>query len=175
MFNTHFVSGVSYTKAFVSLNVSEFLLLVASDLLAPPLAASFVAPVADSTVELRLNSMEKQILDLTALVKSVIKPISSLVMLVTTLLNNNVVKALKVEKDLLTICNASKGFVDFLVGVSKDFASLKAEVEFSNLDNNDIDAAKASLLSEDTIDHAVALWQMCGPKVKGGWSYVERV
>ncbi|KAG9295559.1 hypothetical protein G9A89_003862 [Geosiphon pyriformis] len=192
MFNTCFVSGVSYAKASVPLNVSGFSFLVASDLLASPLAASFVAPVTDSTVELRLNSMEKQILDLTALVKSVIEPIGSLVMLVTTLLNDNAVKALKIEKDLLTMCNVSKGFADLLVGVSKDFASLKAEVEFGNLNDNDVGAVKTSLLSNNTIDNAVVLWQICGPKIKGssektrlffigaltnsgGWSHVERV
>ncbi|KAG9300049.1 hypothetical protein G9A89_018326 [Geosiphon pyriformis] len=167
IFNTHFVSGVFYAKASAPLNISGFFSLVASDLLALPLAAFFVAPVADSTVELRLNSMEKQILDLTALVKSVIEPIGSLVTLVTTLLNDNAVKALKVKKDLLTMCNASKSFADLLVGMSKNFASLKTEVKFGNLDDDDIGAAKTFLLSKNTIDYAVVLWQMCGSEVKG--------
>ncbi|KAG9287537.1 hypothetical protein G9A89_019598 [Geosiphon pyriformis] len=181
VFNPHVVSNVSYVKVFAPLNVSGFSSLVASDLLASPLAISFAIPVADFATKLKLNSMKKQILDLTALVKFIIEPIGSLVTLVTTLLNNNAVKALKIEKDLLTMCNASKGFVDLLVGVSKDFASFKTEIKFGNFDDDDIGAAKTSLLNDDTVDHAVALWQMCSPKVKvgvltdlGGWSHVER-
>ncbi|KAG9291309.1 hypothetical protein G9A89_021811 [Geosiphon pyriformis] len=183
VFNFYFVSNVSYAKASATLSGSGFFLLVVSDLLASPLAAFTAASVVNSAIELRLNSMEKQILDLTALVKSVIEPIGSLVTLVTILLNNNAAKTLKVEKDLLTICNASKGFVDLLVGVSKDFANLKAKVGFGNLNENNIGVAKAFLLSEDTVDYAVALWQMCSSKVKdsigaltdlGSWSHVER-
>ncbi|KAG9287339.1 hypothetical protein G9A89_023710 [Geosiphon pyriformis] len=166
VFNSCIMSNVSYAKVFVSLNVSGFSPLVASNLLAFLLVAFFAIPIANSATKLKLNSMEKQILDLTALVKSIIKPIGSLVILVTTLLNDNTVKALKVEKDLLTMCNASRGFADLLVGVFKDFASLKAEIEFGNLDNNNIGAAKAFPLSDNTVDHVVALWQMCGPKVK---------
>ncbi|KAG9303435.1 hypothetical protein G9A89_013761 [Geosiphon pyriformis] len=166
VFNSHFVSNVSYAKASATLSSFGFPPLVASDLLASSFAASSAASIADSAIKLRLNSMEKQILDLTALVKSVIEPIGSLVTLVIILLNDNAVKTLKVEKDLLTMYNASKGFAELLIGVSKDFASLKTKVEFSNLDKNDISAAKASPLSEDTVDHTVALWQMCSPEVK---------
>ncbi|KAG9296731.1 hypothetical protein G9A89_001363 [Geosiphon pyriformis] len=157
VFNPFVIGNVFYVKASAPLNVSGFLLLVTSDLLASPLAASFAALVADSVVELRLNSMEKQILDLTALVKSVIKPVGSLVTLVTTFLNDNAVKALKVEKNLLTMCNAFKSFADLLVGMSKNFANLKTEVEFGNLDDDNIGAAKTSLLSNNTIDYTVAL------------------
>ncbi|KAG9296014.1 hypothetical protein G9A89_011866 [Geosiphon pyriformis] len=158
VFNSHFVSNVSYAKAFATLSGSGFPPLMTSDLLASSLAASPAASIVDSTIKLRLNSMEKQILDLTALVKSVIEPIGFLVTLVTTLLNDNAAKTLKIEKNLLTMCNASKDFAELLIGVFKNFVSLKAEVEFSNLDENDIGAVKASLLSEDTVDHAVALW-----------------
>ncbi|KAG9296648.1 hypothetical protein G9A89_002919 [Geosiphon pyriformis] len=166
VFNPHVVSNVFYAKISAPLNVSGFPSLVVLDLLAPSLATSFAALIADSAVELRLNSMKKQILDLTVLVKSVIEPIGSLVTLVTTLLNDNAVKTLKIKKNFLTMCNAFKGFANLLVGMSKDFASLKAKVECDNLDVDDIDAAKTSLLSEDTINHVVALWQMCDPEVK---------
>ncbi|KAG9284445.1 hypothetical protein G9A89_023702 [Geosiphon pyriformis] len=155
VFNLHVVSNVFYAKVSVSLNVSGFFPLVAFDLLASSLAAFFAASIADSAVELRLNSMKKQILDLTALVKFVIEPIGSLV---TTLLNDNTVKTLKVEKDFLTMYNVFKGFADLLVSVFKNFASLKAEVKFGDLDDDNIGAAKTSLLSDDTINHAVALW-----------------
>ncbi|KAG9305288.1 hypothetical protein G9A89_007783 [Geosiphon pyriformis] len=157
VFNAHFVGNVSYVKASAPLAVSGFPPLVASVLLALSLAVSFAVSVVNSTVKLRLDSMENQILDLSILVKFVIEPIGSLVVLVTTLLNNNAAKTLKIEKDLLTMCNASKSFTELLVGVSKNFASLKAKVEFGNLNEDNIGAAKASLLNKDTVDYAVAL------------------
>ncbi|KAG9291639.1 hypothetical protein G9A89_022058 [Geosiphon pyriformis] len=166
VFNLYFVNNVFYAKVSALLNGSGFSPLVAFDLLAPPFVAFFAASIADFVIELRLNFMKKQILDLTALIKSVIEPIGFLVTLITALINNNTVKALKIEKNFLTICNASKGFANLLVGVFKDFASFKAEVEFGNLDDDNFGAAKAFPLSEDTVDCAVALWQMCGPKVK---------
>ncbi|KAG9294671.1 hypothetical protein G9A89_008150 [Geosiphon pyriformis] len=189
--NSYFVNNVSYAKASVPPTVFGFFSLVASVPLALLLAASFAVPVVDSVVKLRLDSMEKQISDLSALVKSVIKPISSLVILVTALLNDNAAKAPKVEKDLLIMCNASNGFANLLVSLSKHFASLKTEMEFGNLDNSNISVVKTSLLSKDTVDHVVALWQMCSLEVKGssektrlfsigvltdlsGWPYVEK-
>ncbi|KAG9307297.1 hypothetical protein G9A89_017125 [Geosiphon pyriformis] len=157
VFNAHFVGSVFYAKASAPPAASEFSPLVAFVLLASPFAASFAVFVVDSAVKLRLDSMKKQISDLSTLVKSVIEPIGSLIVLVTTLLNDNVAKTLKVEKDLLTMCNASKDFTELLIGVSKNFASLKTEVKFDNLDEDNIGAAKTSLLSENTIDCAVAL------------------
>ncbi|KAG9292750.1 hypothetical protein G9A89_002674 [Geosiphon pyriformis] len=83
VFKPCFVGFLSYTKAS-ALVMSKFSSLVAS--------VSSVA-IINSVVEFRLDSLEKQISDLAALVKSIVEPVGSLVALVSYLLNDNAVKA----------------------------------------------------------------------------------
>ncbi|KAG9296169.1 hypothetical protein G9A89_014761 [Geosiphon pyriformis] len=84
MFKLCFVGSLFYAKVFVSSVMSEFLPLVAS---APPVT------IVDPAVGFRLNSLEKQISDLAALVKSIVEPVGSLVALVFCFLDDNTVKA----------------------------------------------------------------------------------
>ncbi|KAG9287413.1 hypothetical protein G9A89_023785 [Geosiphon pyriformis] len=157
VFKSHFVGSALYVKTAAPSGLSEFPLLVAL------LAAS----VVDSAVGSRLDSLEKQILDLAALVKSIVELVGSLVVLVSRLLDNNAAKAVQVEKNLISMKSAANNFSNLLVGVSKDIACLRSEVDFNNMDYDDMLAAKPSFLSEDTIERVIALWRMSGTKTRG--------
>ncbi|KAG9301548.1 hypothetical protein G9A89_008400 [Geosiphon pyriformis] len=135
VFKPYFVGSLSYAKASAPPVISEFPLLVA-----------FIFPVVvvNSALGSRLDSLKKHVLDLAALVKSIVEPIRSLVALV--------------EKDILSIKYASNNFANLLVGMSKDIACLRSEVDFGGMDYDNIQTAKSSLLSEDTVEHVVALW-----------------
>ncbi|KAG9288179.1 hypothetical protein G9A89_020485 [Geosiphon pyriformis] len=130
MFKSYFVGSLSYAKASALSVMSEFSFLMAS---APSVAV----------VESKLNSLEKQISDLAALVKSIL------------------------EKDLLFMKYASNNFANFLVGVSKDIACLRSKVDFGDMDYDDMQTAKSSLLSKNTVERAIALWWMSDAEVRG--------
>ncbi|KAG9292838.1 hypothetical protein G9A89_016200 [Geosiphon pyriformis] len=104
-----------------------------------------------------LNSLEKQISDLAALVKSIVETVGFLIVLVSHLLDNNAVKTVQLEKNLLSMKYASNNFANLLVGMSKNIACLRSEVDFGNIDYDDMQAAKPSLLSENTVKHIIAL------------------
>ncbi|KAG9286896.1 hypothetical protein G9A89_012446 [Geosiphon pyriformis] len=146
VFKSCFVGSASYAKTAASSGLSEFLFLMA------PLAAS----VADPAVGSRLDSLEKQILDLAALVKSIVEPVGSLVALVFHLLDDNAAKA-----------SAVNNFSNLLVGVSKNIACLRFEVDFGDMNYDSMLAAKPSFLSEDTIERVIALWCMSGAETRG--------
>ncbi|KAG9290746.1 hypothetical protein G9A89_011709 [Geosiphon pyriformis] len=157
IFKSRFVDSASYAKTAVPFGLSEF----------PPLVASLAASVANPAVGSRLDSLEKQISDLAALVKSIVKSVGSLVALVSHLLDDNTVKTVQVEKDLISMKSAANNFFNLLVGVSKDIACLKSEVDFGDIDYNGMLAAKPFFLSEDTIEHVIALWRMSGAETRG--------
>ncbi|KAG9292892.1 hypothetical protein G9A89_016254 [Geosiphon pyriformis] len=113
--------------------------------------------VVDPAVESKLDSLEKQISDLAALVKSIVKSVGSLVALVSCLLNDNVVKNVQLEKNLFSMKYASNNFANFLVGMSKNIACLRSEVDFSGIDYDNMQAAKSFFLSENTVECAIAL------------------
>ncbi|KAG9291118.1 hypothetical protein G9A89_012990 [Geosiphon pyriformis] len=148
MFKPCFVGFLSYAKAFALPVMSEFFLLVAS---APPVA------VVDPAVGSRLNSLEKQISDLAALVKSIVEPIGSLIVLVSCLLNDNAFKTVQLEKNFFSMKYASNNFANLLVGVFKDIACLRFEINFGGMNYDDIQTAKPSFLSENTVEHVIAL------------------
>ncbi|KAG9297357.1 hypothetical protein G9A89_009441 [Geosiphon pyriformis] len=83
VFKPYFVGSLSYAKVSAPPVMSEFSLLVASTL---PVA------VVNLAVGFRLDSLEKQVSDLAALIKSIVESIGSLVVLVFYLLNDNAVK-----------------------------------------------------------------------------------
>ncbi|KAG9288645.1 hypothetical protein G9A89_006746 [Geosiphon pyriformis] len=157
IFKSHFVGSASYAKTAAPFGLSEF----------PFLVVLLAASVADPAVGSRLDSLEKQILDLAALVKSIVKPIGSLVALMSCLLDDNAAKAVQVKKDLISMKSAANNFSNLLVGVSKDIVCLRSEVDFGNMDYDSMLAAKPSFLSEDTIEHVIALWRMFGAKTRG--------
>ncbi|KAG9289177.1 hypothetical protein G9A89_022486 [Geosiphon pyriformis] len=156
VFKSYFVGSTLYAKTAVSSGLSEF----------PPLVALLAASVADPAVGSRLDSLEKQISDLAALVKSIVEPVGSLVALVSRLLDNNAAKAVQVEKDLISMKSAANNFSNLLVGVSKDIACLRSEVDFGDMDYDGMLAAKPSFLSKDTIECVIALWYMSGAKTR---------
>ncbi|KAG9305246.1 hypothetical protein G9A89_001508 [Geosiphon pyriformis] len=156
VFKFYFVDSASYAKTAAPSGLFEFLSLMAL------LAAS----AANSAVGFRLDSLEKQISDLAALVKSIVKPVGFLVALVSCLLDDNAVKAVQVEKDIISMKSAANNFANLMVGITKDIASLRSEVDFSNMDYDGTLAVKSFFLSEDTIKHVIALCRMFGAETK---------
>ncbi|KAG9289209.1 hypothetical protein G9A89_022519 [Geosiphon pyriformis] len=144
VFKSYFVGSASYVKTAALSGFSEF----------PPLVASSAA----SAVGFRLDSLEKQISDLAVLVKSIVESVGFLVALVSCLLDNNVVKAVQVEKDIIFMKSAANNFANLIVEVFKDIACLRSEVDFGSIDYDSMLAAKSFFLSEDTIEHIIALW-----------------
>ncbi|KAG9290459.1 hypothetical protein G9A89_007190 [Geosiphon pyriformis] len=157
VFKSCFVGFALYAKTAAPSGFSEFPLLVAS------LAAS----AADPAVGSRLDFLEKQISDLAALVKFIIELVGFLVALVSCLLNNNAVKTVQVEKNLIFMKSAANNFSNLLVEVSKDIACLRSEVDFGNIDYDGILAAKPFFLSKNTIKYVIALWHMFGAETRG--------
>ncbi|KAG9303536.1 hypothetical protein G9A89_018432 [Geosiphon pyriformis] len=157
VFKSHFVGSASYTKTAASSGLSEF----------SPLVALSAASTADPAVSSRLDSLEKQISDLAALVRSIVEPVGSLVALVSCLLDNNAVKTVQVEKDIIFMKSAANNFSNLMVRVSKDIACLRSEIDFGDMDYDNMLAAKSSFLSKDTIECVITLWQMFGAKTKG--------
>ncbi|KAG9302702.1 hypothetical protein G9A89_005176 [Geosiphon pyriformis] len=157
VFKSCFVGSASYAKTAAPSGLSEF----------PSLVASLAASVADSAVGSRLDSLEKQISDLAALVKSIVEPVGSLVALVSCFLDNNAIKAVQVEKDIVSMKSAANNFANLMVEVSKDIVCLRSEVDFGGMDYDGVLAAKPSFLSEDTIECIIALWRMSGVETRG--------
>ncbi|KAG9293008.1 hypothetical protein G9A89_016370 [Geosiphon pyriformis] len=157
VFKSCFVGSASYAKTAAPSGLSEF----------PPLVALLAVSVADSAVGSRLDSLEKQISDLAALVKSIVESVGSLVALVSRLFDNNAIKTVQVEKDIVSIKSAANNFANLMVRVSKDIACLRSEVDFGGMDYDSVLAAKPSFLSEDTIEHIIALWRMSGAETRG--------
>ncbi|KAG9300100.1 hypothetical protein G9A89_000840 [Geosiphon pyriformis] len=147
VFKSHFVGSALYAKTAAPSGLSEF----------PPLVAFSAASAANSVVNSRLDSLKKQISDLAALVKSIVEPVGSLVALVSYLLNDNAIKAVQVEKDIIFLKSAANNFSNLMVGVSKNIACLRSEVDFGDMDYDDVLAVKPFFLSENTIEHVIAL------------------
>ncbi|KAG9287595.1 hypothetical protein G9A89_019656 [Geosiphon pyriformis] len=142
VFKSRFVDFASYAKAAALSGLFEF----------SPLVASSVS-AADPTVSSRLDSLEKQILDLAALVKSIVEPVGSLVALI--------------EKDIVSMKSAANNFANLMVGVFKDIACLRSEVDFGDMDYDGVLVAKSSFLSEDTIERVIALWRISDAETRG--------
>ncbi|KAG9288058.1 hypothetical protein G9A89_017653 [Geosiphon pyriformis] len=147
VFKSCFVSSASYAKTGAPSGLSEF----------PPLVVFLAASATDPAVSSRLDSLEKQISDLVALVKSIVEPVGSLVALIFHFLDDNAVKTVQVEKDIVSMKSVANNFSNFMVGVSKNIACLRSEVDFGDMDYNSVLAAKPFFLSEDTIEHVIAL------------------
>ncbi|KAG9292026.1 hypothetical protein G9A89_017925 [Geosiphon pyriformis] len=156
VFKSRFVDSASYAKTAAPSGLSEF----------PPLVVSSAASAADPAVSSRLDSLKKQISDLAALVKSIVEPVGFLVALVSRFLDDNVIKAVQVEKDIVSMKSAANNFSNLMVGVSKDIAYLRSKIDFGNMDYDGVLAAKSFFLSEDTIEHVIALWRMSGAETR---------
>ncbi|KAG9298855.1 hypothetical protein G9A89_015876 [Geosiphon pyriformis] len=123
---THFVSSVSYAKTSVFLDFSEF----------SPLAAS-ISPsvvVGNLLVSSRLASLESDLVKLSVLVKSIVKPVSSLVKLFEQFINKDLVSnsklGLKVNEIMMHM-----GFFSKIVGkLEREVVFLKKECCIENVD-----------------------------------------
>ncbi|KAG9304054.1 hypothetical protein G9A89_005964 [Geosiphon pyriformis] len=87
VFNTHFVSGVSYVKVSASLNSSKFLFLTA--------LVFFFMVIGNSLVSFQLASLESDLVKLSVLVESIVKPVGSLVKLFEQFINGDLVSSSK--------------------------------------------------------------------------------
>ncbi|KAG9290486.1 hypothetical protein G9A89_002461 [Geosiphon pyriformis] len=126
VFKTHFVDDVSYAKASASLDSSEFLLLVAS------IFPSMV--VGDSLVSFRLVSLESDLVKLSTLIESIVKPVGSLVKLFEQFINGDLVSSsklgLKVNKVMVHMSSFSK-----IIGkLEREMVSLKKECCIKDID-----------------------------------------
>ncbi|KAG9302333.1 hypothetical protein G9A89_008825 [Geosiphon pyriformis] len=148
IFKPRFVGFLSYAKTFALPVMSEFSLLVA---FAPPVT------IVDPAVGFKLDSLKKQISILAALIESIVKPVGSLIALVFHLLDDNIVKTVQVEKDFFFMKYASNNFANLLVGVSKNIACLRSEVDFGGMDYDDMQTTKPSFLSENTVECIIVL------------------
>ncbi|KAG9284985.1 hypothetical protein G9A89_009795 [Geosiphon pyriformis] len=157
VFKFCFVSSALYAKTAAPSGLSEFSPLVA------PLAAS----AADLAVGSRLDSLEKQISDLAALVKSIVESVGFLVALVSHLLDDNAVKTVQVEKDIISMKSAANNFSNLMVRVSKDIVWLRSEIDFGDINYDNMLAVKPFFLSENTIECVITLWQMSGAETRG--------
>ncbi|KAG9288796.1 hypothetical protein G9A89_023093 [Geosiphon pyriformis] len=63
--------------------------------------------------------------------------------------------------------SAANNFSNLLVGVFKDIACLRSEVDFGDMNYDGMLAAKPFFLSEDTIERVIALWHMSGAETRG--------
>ncbi|KAG9286281.1 hypothetical protein G9A89_014267 [Geosiphon pyriformis] len=163
IFKSHFVGSASYAETAASSGLSEF----------PSLVALSAPSAADPAVGSRLNSLEKQISDLAALVKSIVESVGSLVALMSCLLNDNAVKAVQVEKDIISMKSAANNFANLMVGVSKNIACLRSEIDFGGMDYDGVLAAKPFFLSEDTVECVIALWRMSGAKTRSNIEFTR--
>ncbi|KAG9286225.1 hypothetical protein G9A89_014211 [Geosiphon pyriformis] len=104
IFKSYFVGGVSYVKASASLDSSEFLPLAAS--------ISLFIVVGDSLVSSWLASLESDMVKLSTLVESIVKPVGSLVKLFKQFINGDLVSSsklgLKVNKVMIHMGSFSK-------------------------------------------------------------------
>ncbi|KAG9291059.1 hypothetical protein G9A89_012931 [Geosiphon pyriformis] len=119
VFRTCFVNGVSYAKASVFLNSSEFLLLVVS-------TSPFII-IGDSLMFFWLAFLESDLVKLFALVESIVKPVGSLVKLFKQFINENLASSstlgLKINEVMVHMGSFSK-----IVGkLGRKMVSLKKE------------------------------------------------
>ncbi|KAG9304594.1 hypothetical protein G9A89_020158 [Geosiphon pyriformis] len=143
VFKSHFVNGVSYAKASAFLDSSEF----------PPLVASISSSmvVGDSLVSFWLASLESDLVKLSTLVESIVKPVGSLVKLFEQFINGDLVSSsklgLKVNKVMVHMGSFSK-----IVGkLGREVVSLKKECCMEDI-NMSGDSEHPVGLNDDPID-----------------------
>ncbi|KAG9286789.1 hypothetical protein G9A89_012339 [Geosiphon pyriformis] len=126
VFKSRFVGGVSYAKASTSLDSSEF----------PPLAASTFSSmiVGDSLVSFQLASLESDLVKLSTLVESIVKPIGFLVKLFEQFINGDLVLSSKLGLKVNEIM-VYMGFFSKIVGkLGREVVSLKKECCMEDID-----------------------------------------
>ncbi|KAG9298067.1 hypothetical protein G9A89_018150 [Geosiphon pyriformis] len=126
VFKTHFVNSVSYVKASAFLDSSEF---------SPLVAPTFLSVViSDFLVFSWLASLESDLIKLSVLVESIVKPVGFLVKLFKQFINRDLVSSsklgLKINKVIVHISFFSK-----IVGkLEREVVSLKKECCMEDID-----------------------------------------
>ncbi|KAG9307396.1 hypothetical protein G9A89_017225 [Geosiphon pyriformis] len=150
VFKTCFVGGVSYAKASASLDSFEFSLLVAF------ISSSMV--VGDSLVSSWLASLESDLVKLSVLVKSIVKPVGSLVKLFEQFINGDLVSSsklgLKVNKIMVHMSSFSK-IVDKL-GREVVFLKKKCCMEDIDMSGN---SEHPIHLNDEMFSNLLFLWE----------------
>ncbi|KAG9301397.1 hypothetical protein G9A89_018069 [Geosiphon pyriformis] len=150
VFKSCFVGGVSYAKASASLDSSEFLPLAAST------SSSMI--VGDSLVSSRLASLESDLVKLSTLVESIVKPVGSLVKLFEQFINRDLVSSsklgLKVNEVLVHMGSFSK-----IVGkLKREVISLKKKCCMEDIDMSD-DSEHPVGLDDEVFSNLLSLWK----------------
>ncbi|KAG9300711.1 hypothetical protein G9A89_023509 [Geosiphon pyriformis] len=150
IFKSHFMGGVSYVKASVSLDSSEFSLLVAF--------TSFSMVVDDSLVSFQLASLESDLVKLSTLVESIVKPVGSLIKLFKQFINGDLVSnsklGLKVNKIMVHMSSFNK-----IVGkLERKVVSLKKECCMEDIDMFG-DSEHPVGLDNEVFSNLLSLWE----------------
>ncbi|KAG9286930.1 hypothetical protein G9A89_001168 [Geosiphon pyriformis] len=126
VFKSHFVGGVFYVKAFAFLDSSEF----------PPLAASISSSmvVGNSLVSFRLVFLESDLVKLSTLVESIVKPVGSLVKLFEQFINENLVLSSKLGLKINEIMVHMGSFSKIVDKLEREMVSLKKEYCMEDID-----------------------------------------
>ncbi|KAG9297031.1 hypothetical protein G9A89_008617 [Geosiphon pyriformis] len=143
MFKSHFMSSVSYAKASASLNSSEFSLLVT------PTSPSMV--VSNSVMSFQLAFVEFDLVKLSVLIESIVKPIGFLVKLFEQFINGDLVLSSKLGFKVNEVIVHLGTFSKIVGKLGREMVSLKKECcikdidMFSNSEHSAIDV-KANAL-----------------------------
>ncbi|KAG9284430.1 hypothetical protein G9A89_023687 [Geosiphon pyriformis] len=130
VFKSCFVGGVFYAKASAFLDSSEFSLLVA-------FTSSFMV-VGDSLVSSRLAFLESDLVKLSTLVESIVKPVGFLVKLFEQFINGDLVSSSKLGLKVNEVMVHMGSFIKIVGKLEKKVVSLKKEccIEDINMSGN---------------------------------------
>ncbi|KAG9288333.1 hypothetical protein G9A89_021364 [Geosiphon pyriformis] len=126
---------------------------------------------SDVAVNTRLASLEIQPSELSLLIKSIVEPVSFLVVLVTTLLSTPSVMAEAMKKSVIGLGNQIKAVCAVASVLQKEVEALKlrsGKVHYNLSDDDDMDDddddgdAKDFSVYDDTFDSMMELWEMSG-------------
>ncbi|KAG9284223.1 hypothetical protein G9A89_002032 [Geosiphon pyriformis] len=127
VFKSHFVGGVSYVKASAFLDSSEFFLLAAST------SPSMI--VGDFLVSSWLASLKFNLVKLSTLVESIVKPVGSLVKLFEQFINGDLVSSSKLGLKVNKIIVHMGSFSKIVVGLDDEvFSNLLSLWEHESID-----------------------------------------
>ncbi|KAG9293314.1 hypothetical protein G9A89_007560 [Geosiphon pyriformis] len=126
VFRTHFMSSVSYVKASAFLNSSEFLLLAA------PVSSSII--IGNLLVSFQLASLKFDLVKLSALVESIVKPVGFLVKLFKHFINRDLVLSSKLGFKVNEIIIHLDSFSKIVDKLGREVVSLKKECYMEDID-----------------------------------------
>ncbi|KAG9300161.1 hypothetical protein G9A89_010571 [Geosiphon pyriformis] len=150
IFKSYFVGGVSYAKASASLDSFEF----------PPLAAStsLFMVVGDSLVSSQLASLESNMVKLSTLVESIVKPVGFLVKLFEQFVNRDLVSSSKLGLKVNEVM-VHMDFFNKMVGkLGKEVVSLKKECCMEDIDMSG-DSKLLVGMNDKMFSNLLSLWE----------------